>query len=143
MTNSSDRKQPICKFVLIIIFLIVSNGCAIGVTRVHVAHDLLAPVDNTREGDILIKQFTDERTDTYHIGNKRNTFGMVLGHIGTLEGVELAPLLTKYFAEALSQAGYNAIIEDSESDEKLDDITFDVVLEGEIKTFWLDLYMAT
>jgi len=143
MPNQSKRQSSYVKLALATILAIVSSGCALGVTRVNVAHDPLAVAENKKEGNVLVKQFIDKRKDTRYIGNKRNMYGMVLGHIGMLEGIKLESLLTEYFAEALRQAGYNAIVLDSRSADKKSEIKFDAVMEGEIKAFWLDLYMAT
>lgn len=119
------------------------GGCALGVSRVHVAHSPFSEVLTKREGTILVKPFIDGREagQRQYIGNKRNGYGMVLGHIGIRDGVKLEALLTRYFAEALQHAGYKAVVQPSDSETS--DIVFDAVLEGEIKEFWLDLYMAT
>jgi hypothetical protein len=70
-------------------------------------------------------------------------FGMVLGHIGTESGVSLTELLTKYFAEALSGAGYTvAIKKEMKVPEGSEKIKFDAMLDGEVREFWLDLYTA-
>jgi len=145
--SSQPRKQSsYLSLALVIILASFATGCAVGVTRVNVTHDSLATIENKREGDILVKQFVDKRKDTQYIGNKRNMFGMVLGHVGTQEGLKIHDLLTKYFAEALREAGYNAIIQESESAGIAKGIRFDAIdaiVEGEIREFWLDLYMAT
>jgi hypothetical protein len=118
-------------------------GCAFGVTKVDVAHSPLSGEMTKREGTVLVKQFSDGRQPGHreHIGNKRNGFGMVLGSIGTQDGINLEALLTRYFVEALQHAGYNAVLQPSASGDS--NIAFDAVLEGEIKEFWLDLYMMT
>lgn len=119
------------------------GGCALGVTKVDVAHSPLAGEMTKREGTILVKQFTDGRQPGHResIGNKRNGFGMVLGSIGTQDGVNLDALLTKYFAEALQHAGYTVVLQTSASG--AGDRAYDAALQGEIKEFWLDLYMMT
>jgi hypothetical protein len=141
--SSQPRKQSsYLRLASVIVLAAFAAGCALGVTRVNVTHDSLTPIGNKREGDILVKQFVDKRKDTRYIGNKRNMFGMVLGHIGTPEGLKIHDLLTKNFAEALREAGYNAIIQGSES-AGAKGVRFDAIVEGEIREFWLDLYMAT
>jgi hypothetical protein len=129
-------------FVLIVFLALFAGGCALGTTRVKVTHEPLDRIENKKKGNILVKQFTDKREDTQHIGNKRNAFGMVLGHIGTEEGVKLEALLTSYFAEALKEAGYNAVIQETQSTGVPSQVKFDVIVDGEIVEFWLDLYMA-
>lgn len=129
------------------LFLVVSlalfaSGCALGVTRVNVNHDPLNRVENRKDGNILVKQFVDKRKDPQYIGNKRNMFGMVLGHIGTEEGIKLEVLLTNFFAEALKEAGYNAVIQETQATGIPSQVKFDATVDGEIVEFWLDLYMA-
>lgn len=126
-----------------LVFLAIFTGCcALGVTRVSVTHEPLDHIENKKEGNILVKQFVDKRKDTQYIGNKRNMFGMVMGHIGTEEGVKIEVLLTKYFAEALKEAGYNAVIQEAQSAGIPSQVRFDATVDGEIVEFWLDLYMA-
>jgi hypothetical protein len=132
----------IFKFACFALSAIILGGCAIGVTRVKLDHDPLARVENKREGTILVEQFKDVRPKAKeYIGNKRNMYGMVLGHIGTEEGVNLTEVLTRYFAEALREAGYTVEIGKGSKAAK-DQEKFDAMVEGEILTFWMDLYMA-
>ena len=109
-----------------------------------ISHGPLDEVTPQREGTILVKRFVDEREPEQkpYIGNKRNGFGMVLGHVAALEGVEIESRLAEYFAEALRQAGYEAIVADPQAATGSDGVHYDAVLEGRIQTFWLDLYMA-
>lgn len=133
-----NHLKSILYSAFIILLTLSFFGCAVGTTKVNVNREPLMKIDNKKEGNLLVKRFTDKRTDTAHIGNKRNGYGMVLGHIGLHDGVVLEDLLTKYFAEALREAGYNAIIDkDSQPNVK-----FDAVIDGQIVEFWLDLYMA-
>lgn len=128
--------------MLVIVLTILVNGCAVGVTRVEITHDQLDHIENKKEGSILVKRFVDKREDKQHIGNKRNMFGMVLGHIGTEEGTRIEVLLTTYFVEALKEAGYNAVIQKAQSAGATSQVKFDAIVDGEILEFWLDLYMA-
>jgi len=135
------------KCLFLVIFLIGISflmGCALGVTRVKINHDPINRIENKKEGTILVNQFKDVRTQAKdYIGNKRNMYGMVLGHIGTETGVSLTETLTKYFGEAVKEAGYKAVttkeLAGTEGSEK---IKFDAMIDGEIVEFWLDLYMA-
>jgi len=141
----SNGRKIKCLFLLILLVGITSlMGCALGVTRVIVNHDPLIRVENKKEGTILVSQFKDVRPrKTEDIGNKRNMFGMVLGHIGTESGVSMTEILTKYFAEALSEAGYTVVImKEMKVPEGSEKIKFDAMLDGEVLEFWLDLYMA-
>lgn len=137
-----NKKRKACWWGVLITLLIVTvSGCAIGTTRLNVAHDPLANIENKKQGTILVKQFVDKRkeNDLTLIGNKRNGFGMVLGHVGMQEGVALDALLTKYFAEALNAAGYSTVVQGVQS--APDQTPFDAVVSGEIIEFWMDLYM--
>jgi hypothetical protein len=120
-----------------------SGGCAVGTTRVKISHGQLDPVESRREGKILVRRFVDAREagKRPYIGNKRNGFGAVLGHLAAPEGVQIEQLLSEYFAEALRQAGYDAVVETSSGDAGSDLSGYDAVLEGRVQEFWLDLYM--
>ncbi len=127
------------------VLVIFVSGCALGVTRVEIKHEPINPAANKKKGNIIIKQFVDKRKDIKspdYIGNKRNMYGMVLGHIGTKEGEKLEVILTKYFAEALEAAGYNTFIAAPQSTDVPAQVKFDAMVESEILDFWLDLYMA-
>jgi len=135
------------KCLFLIVFLVGVSflmGCALGVTRVNVSYDLLSRIENKKEGNILINEFKDVRPQQReYIGNKRNMYGMVLGHIGTEPGVSLTGLLTRYFAESLREAGYKTVVmKEAKMPEGSEQIKFDAMLEGEIVEFWMDLYMA-
>ncbi len=121
-------------------------GCAIGTTKVSsLSPDPLQQITNKKKGEILVNQFVDSRQidNKNYIGNKRNGFGMVLGHVGLPDGVKLEPLVTNYFADALKEAGYNVVINDSPASPVPGNVKFDAVIDGEITRFWLDLYMKT
>lgn len=121
------------------------SGCALGVTPVKVRHSPLQHVENKREGTILVRQFVDNRQskhDHRYIGTKRNGFGMPLGKIGIQDGAKLEVLVTDYFAEALREVGYQVVIQPPSGSGAFTAVTPDAILEGEIKEFWLDLYMA-
>lgn len=127
------------KILYTLLAALMMSGCAIGTTRLDVAHDPLDPVVNKRQGNILVERFVDVRENKEFIGNKRNGFGMVLGHVATLEGVSLEDLLTKYFADALTESGYKVQI----AGLKPSDMKADAIVGGNIREFWLDLYMKT
>lgn len=136
------RNQNVLKcLTLILFFAVFAGGCAVGTTRVPISHEPLTKIENKKTGNIMVKQFVDKRKDKEHIGNKRNMFGMVLGNIGTEEGVKLEVLLTKYFAEALKEAGYNIALQGTQQTETPGQVKFDAIVDGEIIEFWLDLYM--
>ena len=116
------------------------SSCAIGTSKITVAHDPLQPPATLRSGTILVKQFTDSRKDIKdptHVGNKRNGYGMVLGGYAVKGGKTVAQTVTDHVADALRAAGYNAVVEGSGS------ASGAPVLEGDVHEFWLDLFMAT
>lgn len=133
-------RKEFTNLILVVCLAFFSGCCALGVTRVHIAHDPLDPVENKREGNIFVKQFVDKREDIQYIGNKRNCLGIVMGHIGTKE-VELEALLTNFIAEALKEAGYNAVVQETSVAGIPGQVKFDGIVDGEIVEFWLDLYM--
>lgn len=117
------------------------SGCAVGTTRVIIAPDPLERIEKKAQGTLLVRSFVDQRANKDYIGNKRNGFGMVLGHIGLMEGTSLEGLLTESFARALREVGYQVVMEDASRPVAITP-TWDAVLDGEIREFWLDLYMA-
>lgn len=144
MENANKKGFNLSIFALLSLLAFSAGGCAVGTTRATINHAPLEKITNKRHGNILVKQFIDERNekDKPYIGNKRNGFGMVLGHIGAPADVKIENLLTEFFVEALREAGYNAVIETSKSDTTSTSRNYNAILEGRIRTFWLDLYMA-
>ena len=141
LMSTMRRDASTCLGVaLVMVSACFAGGCAFGTTRLKMNHGALDAVQNKKQGDILVKQFVDKRSDTAYIGNKRNGFGMRLGHVGMEEGVSLEKVLTDYFAEALRAAGYNAVVQGAQSDAP-GQAKFDAVVDGEILQFWMDLYM--
>jgi hypothetical protein len=115
------------------------SNCALGTTKINVSHSPLQPVVSKHSGTIVVKQFTDSRKveDKASIGNKRNGFGMVLGGFAIKGGKSVAQTMTEYVADALKEAGYNAVVEGSGTAPGA------AVLEGDVYEFWLDLFTAT
>lgn len=130
----------------VLVLAVLVSGCALGTSQLAVTHDPLDSIENKKEGTILVREFVDEREPGHKgelIGNKRNAYGMVLGSFACGSAGQLETLLTDYFADALREAGYNAVVEKKFSPDELGAIKLDAIVEGEIKKFWLDLYMAT
>lgn len=120
------------------------SGCAFGVTNVRVAHSPLESVAQKREGTILVQQFVDSRKEDHqYIGTKRNGFGMPLGNIGVRDGKRVDAMVTEFFVDALRHAGYDAVIQTSSATQPTGGVKVNAILQGEIKEFWLDLYMTT
>lgn len=142
MTRLSQRLSAVAGCSMLALIGLFSGGCAIGTTQLVMSHGQLAAVPQTRQGDILVRPFVDKREHTQYIGNKRNGFGMVLGHVGTQPGVKIDELLTQYFIDALKQAGYNAFLEKPAlAGAPTPQLKCDAIVEGEVVTFWMDLYM--
>jgi hypothetical protein len=129
----------IVRILIVAVMSFIATGCAIGTTSLKVEHAPLEKAEKKKQGNILLKEFVDKRKESHeYIGNKRNGFGMVLGHIGLENDARLEPLLTRYFAEALTEAGYNVV---TQADAQSGQVKFDAIVDGEIIEFWLDLYM--
>jgi hypothetical protein len=146
MSNPLEYRTRFFVPAAILVLAVLVSGCALGTSQLAVTHDPLDSIGNKREGTILVREFVDEREPEHRgelIGNKRNGYGMVLGSFGCGGAGQLEALLTDYFADALREAGYNAVVEKRSSPNELDAIRLDAIVEGQIKEFWLDLYMVT
>ena len=141
MNNIRQRFAAVAGCSMIVLTGLFSGGCAIGTTQLVIAHAPLVPVAQTRQGDIIVRPFVDKRENPAIIGNKRNGYGMVLGHVSPRTGVRVDELLTQYFIDALKQAGYNAVLETYASTGTPAQLKCDTIVEGEILEFWMDLYM--
>jgi len=144
----STQRKVKCLFLLIFwVGVSVLTGCSsmsqVGVTRVNVIHDPLNRIENKKDGNILVNEFKDVRPPPReYIGSKRggHAMGIVTGRISTESGVSLTEILTKYFAESLSEAGYNTVVmKDAKVPGESEKIKFDAMLEGEIMEFWMDI----
>lgn len=130
--------MKLSRLSILVAFLLLASGCAIGPTVVKVEHEPLKKITNKREGKVAVTTFSDKREEGHqeHIGNKRNSYGMVLGWIDSNGPIE--EILTKYFAEALREAGYEVstvtVLPEDRSE-------YDAIIEGDILEFWMDLYM--
>jgi len=136
---NSNLMKYIPRILMACLAAVSLSSCAIGTTKIGVSHSPLQPVVSKHSGTIVVKQFTDSRKleDKASIGNKRNGFGMVLGGFAIKGGKTVAQTMTEYVADALKEAGYNAVVEGSGSSSGA------AVLEGDVYEFWLDLFVAT
>lgn len=118
------------------------GGCAFGTTEVGVAHSPLSATPPSGPDVILVQPFVDDRPTDHRnfIGNKRNGFGGVLGHLGTPDGVRLEDVLTRAFVDALQHAGYRATLLAKGSAPVQ---PYTAVLQGSIQEFWTDMYPGT
>ena len=138
--KSLDRRFRVWGFILALALgAFFLSGCALGVRRVQLSYNPLDRVEKKQPANILVETFVDERKDKEYIGNQRSAIGLVVGHIGTEEGVKLETVLTGYFADALRAAGYNATLK---SEGTAGAQRYDAILTGRISEFWVDTYGA-
>jgi len=142
VTYSTTTKHFGKIIIAILLSSFILGGCAIGTTELKVGHNELEKVAQTKQGNLLISEFRDARSDTTYIGNKRNGFGMVLGHVGLSQEQNLETILTQYFAEALQEAGYTVTVCANTSEQGITRDSYDAIISGDITTFWMDLYGA-
>jgi len=142
MTISISKTRNFKNLVFILLSAFIIGGCAVGTTKLEISHNELNKVSNKKEGNLLVKPFSDSRKDTKYIGNKRNLYGMVLGHIGSNSNENIESILTKYFAEALQESGYKVTVLNSTSEKYIPIEKYDAIIEGDILEFWMDLYVA-
>ena len=62
--------------------------------------------------------------------------------MGVNDGKRVDVMVTEFFVDALKHAGYDAVIQTSGATQPVG-VKINAVLQGEIKEFWLDMYMAT
>lgn len=139
--TAKERGRTVLGCGLLAVMAAFSMGCALGTTRLGITHAPLDAIQQKKQGNLVVHPFVDKRPNTQYIGNKRNGFGMVLGHVGTAEGVKLDTLLTQYFVDALKEAGYSAVIEQPVPGNPLPQAKCDAIIDGDIVEFWMDLYM--
>jgi len=142
MKNINSKDYQLKNIFLILLSLIILGGCATGTTKLKINHNELNEASTKREGNLLLKTFVDLRENTEFIGNKRNGFGMVLGHVGLQGDENLETIMTRFFAETLQENGYKVTIDSGPSDKNISQQNFDAIIEGSILEFWMDLYMA-
>jgi hypothetical protein len=132
------------RVVLVIALLQVTTACAVGTTHLRVDHSPFEGGASAKTGDLLVRTFRDLREEDRrpYIGAKRNGFGMVLGHVAVPEGQSLEGILSQFFVEALQRAGYRAVLAETETSMPADFHPIGMI-DGDIETFWLDMYMAT
>jgi len=105
------------------------SACALPMRKLTITHHPLDNVANKRPSKILVMQFVDKR-------NKDN-LDLIGKRVGLQEGARLEVVLTVFFAEALSAAGYNAVMQDQQSP-GVNPTNYDAVVTGEILEFWMD-----
>lgn len=128
-----------------VLVLALGSACATGTTRLEIERSPFEADVALREGDILVRTFQDLRAEDRrpYVGAKRNGYGMVLGHVAAPEDRPLEEIITGYFVEALQRVGYRALREDDADPPDAADFRPVAILEGDIETFWLDMYMTT
>jgi hypothetical protein len=134
----------ILRIALLIVLLQITTACAVGTTHIRVDHTPFVGESSAKPGDLVVRTFRDLRVEDHrpYIGAKRNGYGMVLGHVAVPEGESLEGILSQYFVEALQGAGYRAWLAETGASMP-DDFHPVAFVDGDIVTFWLDMYMAT
>lgn len=129
--------KTLLRLALVFSLALCASGCAVGTTRVTITPSPLGVSSNQHSGTILVRTFKDVRQDDHkYIGNKRNGFGIPVGRIGLERGKELEVMVTGYIAQALRHAGYIAVLQGQPGS-----TSPNAILDGEIKSFWMDMYM--
>jgi len=126
--------HSITRLLLSLLACVSLVNCALGTSKVQVSHSPLPTATTHHAGTIHVRPFTDSRKleDKTLIGNKRNGFGMVLGHTAIKGGKSVAQVMTDYVADALRASGYNVVVGAGGGTE----------LDGDVYEFWTDLYAA-
>jgi len=139
------ERERALRIGLAVAALSFGSACAVGTTRLQIERSPFDVDVDRQRGEIAVRTFRDLRPEDRrpYVGAKRNNFGMVLGHVAAPEDRPLEDILTGYFVEALQRAGYRALREDEAGARSAGDFRPVAVLEGDIETFWLDMYMAT
>jgi len=125
-------------------FLFLVSGCAFGTrqpTLVYppqatsgepgVAHAASAPAP--KQVKIVLKQFTDQRSDKKVVGTVRNAFGMKTAEVVPTNDV--ADWVTDALRSELQGAGYT-VVDDAAAD------TDSAVVSGEILNVYCDMYFS-
>jgi hypothetical protein len=136
--------KRIVQMTIGITFCIVLSNCAFGTARISLTHDPLPNPPAKRQGSVVLERFTDERPSDQggeYIGNKRNGYGMVLGHVG-LDSAKIDSVLTRYIGEALKNTGYTVIYGSAKTATAADATAAPIIMKGKIKKCWMDMYMV-
>ena len=127
----------------VLLTLMCLGGCAFGVAKVQVRHTPLEPPAVKRSGTVVVRQFVDSREEDHqYIGNKRNGLGMAVGSVAIHDGTPVDELVTELFDEALKNVGYDTVLQESVNGVVPTGPASAAILHGDIKHFWLDLYVA-
>ncbi len=133
----------ILRLALLILPLQIITACALGTTHIRVNRTPFDGEPSPKSGDLVVRTFRDLRAGDRrpYIGAKRNGYGMVLGHLAVPEDESLEKILSRYFVETLQEAGYRALLAETEmpTPDDFDPVAF---VDGDIVTFWLDMYMV-
>ena len=133
----------------ILIGLCLQTGCVLPspkqVQAVQVLHSAPEPIQSKRGGTILMKSLLDAREleerpyiGEIHQPNSLVPLPMPSGRfIVVKDGTSITTMMTRGLSEALKEAGYTPFFPDPSSAPSENTTIGAVVLEGEIREFWL------
>lgn len=133
---------------LILSAVMLHTGCASPkqVQAVRVLHGTLQPIGPKRQGTILVKPLADARkeADRPYVGEiHQPVYPGVLypapsgRFIVVKDTVSISTTLTQYLSDALKEAGYIPVVFEPRFIRSETTAKANVLLEGEIKEFWL------
>ncbi len=125
----------ISSYAILVFFLVLfSIGCA--PKLIYIAHEPLNPVENKKDGKILIKQFVNkaETKEPIMLGVSEEQKKQS-EKIRESEKVFLGMLMTSFFAEALEEAGYQVAFQEEQPSVSQNQVKFDAIIAGEIWGF--------
>jgi hypothetical protein len=113
-------------------FVILSSGCALTQGNLKVGYDVakakVGPLSSLKPLNMEIKDFADKREVRDKIGYKRNTFGQATASIVTTTPVQT--IVRDAVATEFAKNGHKVVAADP-----------DIVITGEIDSFWFDTQM--
>jgi|GEM_PF-1234574 len=140
--NFRNLVNSIFRFVIGGIICAFISNCAFGTAKIKLTHETLSEPKVKRQGTIVLEKFSDERQADKggeFIGNKRNGYGMVLGHVAIDSG-KVDSVLTSFVGDVLKNTGYT-VIYNTQITNAVADITSAPIMTGKIKECWMDMYM--
>jgi len=132
-------------FFIQLVFFLLLTGCAFGTRQptliyppqassdgTGVAHAAGAPTPKTVK--IILRQFTDQRSDKKVVGTVRNAFGMKTAEVIPTNSV--ADWVTEAVRRELLDSGYNVVDESAVADSDI------AVVSGEVLSVFCDTYFS-
>lgn len=133
-------KHIITSWAIFAFFMVFfSIGC-VGAVPIYIAHEPLNPVENKKDGRILIKQFVSKVESSgsiIFVGSEEEKIRQKRQSEKRKESqrVSMGMLITNFFAEALEEAGYKVVFQEEQSAGSQNQVKFDAIVTGEIWGF--------